>query len=545
MNFPNVITPPCENPLANAACPPNGTGLPDDGAIDVPSTDPRCSDPAFASANPDLCRSYPLLVLKPESAMTEPGKNVTYRAFLQTGAIEIEITKGLTWSISDVSIAVVNQIGVATGVAAGECTVSAVWEGFWAHAILEVVAECVEVNTCFLILIDNSKSSTQNFSAQYGTKLAYAKAITQNFIDFVNTDKDTFAVGKFNSGCDILITETIDRVAAKAAANGISSSNGKTNISTALEVGTAYLDSLTDKHRVLILITDFEQNQGDDPVPIARTWKEQGNTIVVVAMRCWGEFFLQAYRTASGGYFLSAYASTGYAVSTTLVGVKSFLCGGSCQPDAGTFPTAALDYTGFINWDVVEGNVDLVGLEKWDVFPGHGLYVDMCGTDAAHHGAAARGKIRSKVAYPVEDGKEYRFSLKVAGNGRPYTVQGDYAIQVTVGAYVDEKIVISDPEKGFNDAPSPYEYEFTATADGTVYLAIESLPQPTPKPAQVGLLVDEIEFKCLTDDDVLLYDDFDAENLTTVLPGPNYYGCLLVPPAAQTADPTPPPTLSE
>ena len=38
------------------------------------------------------------------------------------------------------------------------------------------------------------------------------------------------------------------------------------------------------------------------------------------------------------------------------------------------------NYTGFINWTVTDGTVDLIGNGYFDFFPGNGLYVDMDGS---------------------------------------------------------------------------------------------------------------------------------------------------------------------
>jgi hypothetical protein len=40
----------------------------------------------------------------------------------------------------------------------------------------------------------------------------------------------------------------------------------------------------------------------------------------------------------------------------------------------------ALNYTGFANWSVTDGTVDLIGNGYFDFYPGHGLYVDLDGS---------------------------------------------------------------------------------------------------------------------------------------------------------------------
>lgn len=515
------------------------------GGVDIPSTDERCGDPVFAAENPDLCKDYPQLLIKPDSAIVEPGKNVSYRAFLRQGHKETELTKGLTWNVSEVAIAEINQLGVATGVGEGICTVSVTWQTWKAYANLEVVVSCAATSDCFLLCLDTSKSSGQQFSATYGTKLQFARTLADSFIDFLNASKDTVAVMSFASSAQVIQESTEDQAAAKAAVDSITGGTGKTNIYQALKTGTDYLNTLTDKRRILILITDGEISAGPDPVALAKEWRQGMNTILVVALRSSVQAFATLYEVASGGYFLSAYGTTAYDTIRTVTGLKSFLCAGGCQPVTGTYPKAELDYAGFANWDVT-GYVDLVGLgniPEWDVDPGHGLYVDMAGTDLAHKGAGARGTLTSKEAFDFTSGKDYEFQLNVGGNRRGFS--GSFAIKITIGTFLTQTITVSNPDQSLTDSPNPYVFPFTAGSTASAHVVIELLEQPVNRHPMVGLLVDEILLTNVTDDVILLDDDFDSENLTTVTGGAYYYGCLETPPGAQAADPTPPPLIQE
>ncbi len=48
--------------------------------------------------------------------------------------------------------------------------------------------------------------------------------------------------------------------------------------------------------------------------------------------------------------------------------------------DAENGGTATLNYTGFANWTVSNGSVDLIGNGIFDFYPGNGLYVDLDGS---------------------------------------------------------------------------------------------------------------------------------------------------------------------
>ena len=68
---------------------------------------------------------------------------------------------------------------------------------------------------------------------------------------------------------------------------------------------------------------------------------------------------------------------------------------------------AALNYTGFANWTVSDGTVDLIGNGSWDYQPGHGLYVDMDGS------TGDAGLMTSLI--PLAAGN-YTLSFELAGN---------------------------------------------------------------------------------------------------------------------------------
>ena len=76
-----------------------------------------------------------------------------------------------------------------------------------------------------------------------------------------------------------------------------------------------------------------------------------------------------------------------------------------------------LNYTGFKNWDVIQGSVDLIGLGFWDFFPDHGLYVDLDGS------TGQAGTLSSRKTFGLEPGS-YRLEFELAGNamGGPNTV---------------------------------------------------------------------------------------------------------------------------
>jgi len=68
-----------------------------------------------------------------------------------------------------------------------------------------------------------------------------------------------------------------------------------------------------------------------------------------------------------------------------------------------------LNYSEFVNWDVTEGTVDLIGHGFYDFFPDHGLYLDLDGT------TNNAGRLESKTHFSLESG-EYRLEFALAGS---------------------------------------------------------------------------------------------------------------------------------
>jgi hypothetical protein len=120
-----------------------------------------------------------------------------------------------------------------------------------------------------------------------------------------------------------------------------------------------------------------------------------------------------------------------------------------------------LNYTGFANWTVSNGTVDLVGVGgPWDYWPGNGLYVDMDGTslDAGRMLSANIG---------VTAGSTYVLSYQLAGNRR-INSSDSVTVQVLLGPLVN-RLVSLNP----NDPFTTYTDTFTAAATGFVNLSFE------------------------------------------------------------------------
>lgn len=85
-----------------------------------------------------------------------------------------------------------------------------------------------------------------------------------------------------------------------------------------------------------------------------------------------------------------------------------------------------LNYTGFANWNVTKGSVDLIGNGFFDLFPGHGLYVDMDGT------TSQSGRIETKVPFLLSPGFTYTLQYDLAGNNRGAPAN---TVQISLGGF--------------------------------------------------------------------------------------------------------------
>lgn len=484
-----------------------------------------------------------MLLLVPEYSLTEPGETVTYKVILRANGKEIELENGLAFSSSNDGVSSVNNDGVATGVTAGTVSISVAWQDLTAHAQLDVVGSCAETNQHFAIIVDNSKSMSQAFSGSFATKLSFSKQTASDFCSSINLSKDNVSVWKVGDSATRLVDFQASAPPAQTAIASITSTNEKTNLTDALTDVIAAFPS--DGIRVIVLFTDFEWT-GIDPHSISQSFKDSGGFLVVVATQCWGDFFQDAAECASGGFLLSANEDTEDSISESLAGLKAFFCSGSCNPTPGTAPMAALNYTGFVNWDVTAGRVDLVGLGLWDVRPGNGLSVDMQGTGDAGYPLPGQdfglGQLTSKVDYTFTNGKQYQFSIDVSGSlplGAPEK-PGTWTIRVRVGDGVDELITITDGGADFET------HQFAWTQSGTISgsIIIEQTAQSGHH--NVGTLIDNVLLENVTDVTTMLDDNFDTENQVTIPVAYSPYGCLDTPPGAQSASEHPPtPRVSE
>jgi len=532
--------------------------------------DPRCVDPVFAVANPGLCLEVPTLILKPEYVTREVGASVQYTAVLLIGGLETVLSSGVIFASADTSVAVVaSSAGNATGLSAGITTISAQYGTLYAFAQLEIVLAgvCDARSNAFALVIDHSKSTSGAFSGMYANRLAFAKAQAILFAESMNLDKDSCGVMSFDGDtAQVLgfVAQETDTYLIKSAVNSIGLNNlGRTNIGNALLEAKAFVDENStggNTKKIIALFSDGENNEGADPVAIATQLKSEGYIIFVLGLRAKATAFLMLDRISTGGFFINALPSNESSVAGWMAGLKGYICSGNCEPAGGAvIGQGSLNYTNFINWDVTRSHVDLIGKntngpELFDLLPGNGLYVDLCGSTDDGAGTPDAGQLTNKGdGINWENGKTYEVTITLAGNQRLDASGFVTSVEVT-DLNADDLAYDTFEPTTFDEGFTEYTMSFTVgpTQAGIGGRVIISQYTVASGGNVYGNLLGSVRIYNVTDDVVLLEDDFDDENASfidppcTDFPDISSYGydcpatgCLESPIEVQIPDPAP------
>lgn len=541
----------------------------------TPLPDPRCSDPAFALANPQICPATPRLVIKPGAGLTCTLGSVQFKAFSVTNGVETDVSADTTWLSSNADIAVIGATsGNCTGTGSGDATIAANYNGMTATATLTVLAASDDGEGCcgaehvgMMLVVDTSRSMSQAFGNTYPTRLDFAKAAATRWATETNDTKDQVGLMIFDAVTDSIVEDlTSDKAAVVSAIATISQTQQQTAFYDALSTAIDALNASSMDLKVLVLFSDGEDTSAaaangyvdaPNPVQLLEDFKSQGGIVVCIGSRTSGRGFAFLSLLSTGGFFLNGYPGVETDVLNFMSGLKGYICAGNCTPAGDVIVNKGkLNYNSFINWDVIGGNVDLIGPGLFDFLPGNGLYVDLAGSTAP-----AYGLMKSKTTFALTAGTTYQLSAKLAGNQRldasPYSarlrvyyVNGSQEVDL-----INQLVVINDYTQPFQT----YSFAFVAPANVDAYITIQEIDEPSgpglPQNAPFfGLLLDNVVFDDITNLVNLLTDNFDNENPTYVPPacgtattfvsggyavGYSCYGtgCLDTPPPTQAPDP--------
>lgn len=555
MNFGSIIKATCENIQ--------------------PPADGRCSDPAFALANPDLCPVAPFLVLKPSIGLVCTLGSIQLRAVFTKDGVEEDVTEDTIFSSSDPSVAVIGATsGNATGVAEGTATFRAVYNDGTsnneAFSDVNVLGEncCEDQTVAIMVCVDTSKSMSLSFGAGYTTRLAFAKAAATRFINEINETKDVVGLLKFNDyATDILSDPIAAKATVSALVPGIAQTQQITSFHECITQAVASLDGVTAADRkIIVIISDGEDstasyNSTNNPITAAEDFKSAGGIVMCLGVRAHGRGFALLSRLSTGGFFVNGYGTTAEAALDYISGLKGYVCAGNCVPAGDEYVTkGAFNYADFINWNVEGGYVDLQGEGFFDYLPGNGLYVDLISGMQPSGSSNGRMVLKDAEAIAIEEGKDYRLTVSLAGNqqiNRADTVKVQVFYKLndvdeTPVYLLNQVIGLSDYTQDFTDRA----FAFTADANRTVWIAIQQVNVPTGDYARAGVLLGRVRFDDVTDSSLVFDDDFNTENLEYVPPacgtgtiytesgyvtGYSCYGegCLDEPPPEQLQDPSP------
>ena len=539
----------------------------------APTIDPRCEDEAFRIQNPGVCPVHPILIIKPGIALTCALKSIQFQAFYTVDGIETDVTDDALWSSSDPNTALIGAAsGNATGLAMGSISISAVYNDISASSELTVLGDdCCDGRTVgMMLLVDNSRSMSQLFGGPNATRLSFAKSAASQFIDEVNETKDTVGLMRFNDSENTVISSlSDDKDAVGSLVAGIPQTQQKTSFYDAL---LAAITELADADlKVIVLFSDGEDSvnlsytESTNPIALLSDFRGQGGVVICMGTRASGKGFQFLSALATGGFFINAFPANVDTALNYLSGIKGYICAGNCTPEGDVIVgKAQLNYSNFINWDVVDGTVDLQGNGLFDFLPGNGLYVDLAGTNPNQ-----KGKLLLKTPISLTQDHVYGLTAWLSGNQREDEIPESVRLRVF---YLDDnndetvllsqKVTINDYRQIFQ----PYTFNFTAPFDGDAYISIQQEDSPADGNPQIGLMLNQVTFIDTTDLITLLDDDFDDENQTYVPPrcgvgttyayipelggygyGTGYScygsGCLESPPVAQTPDPAPLPDI--
>lgn len=485
--------------------------------VEPPPPDQRCNDAAFSLSHPDVCESA--LIIKPGFASLCEMDSVQFRVYEYKAGVETELTEGVTFSSSNSEAFTIGVNGGAgTALATGSVTITATYSGRAVSAQLEVLAGddcCAEQRVLTSIVVDNSRSMSLNFGWGYSTRLLFAKAVAEAYGGSVLA-KDATKVWSVNSTLTELLADfSSDSTAILAAVSGITQTQEKTDLLPVFVEAAQELLTVAADRRVLLLISDGEQNSTDssvqDVLDAAALFKSAGGIVIVVAPRASGNGFDLLERVATGGYFINADSDTAADSLTALNYLKSLTCSGTCIPAGDVYANVpALNYSSFQNWEVLTGQVNLLGPGLLDLLPGHDLYVDMA--------AGSKATLRTIDSFELAVYETYGIALNIAGNQREAAAgQGLRIYLREVGAAasdpnVYEQVVYPEWDAEF----STFHFSFTAGAGATVKLYVEQLGDDAAPVG--GNLIDSVSFENVTNSSVTLVDNFSDENLTYIPP---------------------------
>ena len=421
----------------------------------TPPPDTRCSDPAYALAHPEVCPAAPTLRIQPEVTLVCTLGSIQFSAIFTKNGVEEDVTAEAVWESSNPDIAVVGAAsGNATGIAEGSTTITVTYEGMTASSDFTVLGTdcCDDISVAMMVVVDKTKSMSQQFGGAYTTKLVFAKQAASDFISEVNGTKDLVGLMSFTEkGYTVHSSPVANVGAVEALVSNITQTQQLTQYYDALEAAINELNGVSVDRRVLVLISDGvdiddSYDSSDNPIELLSDFKAAGGIVICLGVRCAGAGYSLMSAFSTGGFFVNAYNAVSATALAYFKALKCYVCAGSNLAGGDEYKyLGALNYAAFANWDVVDGHVDLMGEGSMDLLPSNGLYVDLAGSKPQYSGT-----MLLKTGIAVEAGKTYRLSVDVAGNQRINLATNAIRLQV----FERNTDSITDPVAGPTATPT-------------------------------------------------------------------------------------------
>jgi Mg-chelatase subunit ChlD/Icc-related predicted phosphoesterase len=476
------------------------------------------------------------LEVVPDFGEVEIGQSFQYQAFVtyEDGTREDVTDKATTWAVFEGTIATIDK-GKAYGVNLGTTTISATHGGLTAEAGLTVKAQCVDIRRDWIFCVERTESMEQTAgSKRILSHLAEAMVgCTENMQEIDKSGVTSFAGDYATQLHDAYINHPLDSDKSQTVREFESlRGTGDSDISAGLDLCYEQLLDAdvhnTDDRGMVVLIVDgparITDPGGDGTMETAmaaavvsadRIKTLPGAILVVIGYNVDTTYTQLVRDLATPGYYFDIRDID--ELRRTIEQLPGIICEFGDNPYAYGYACVSpqLDYTGFINWDVTNGVVDLCGegtngIELYNQFPGNGLYVDMVGTNPNNSlgNKSRNGHLTSKVAYTFEAGKKYKFSIDVSGTGRQEN-EFPMSVRCWIGGLLD---VRATKGPGTQDQTfSTFSWEFDGAA-GSEFIQLIMERQPDDPISVVGIFIKDVKLENLTDTTIMLLDSFDGEN---------------------------------
>jgi len=96
-----------------------------------------------------------------------------------------------------------------------------------------------------------------------------------------------------------------------------------------------------------------------------------------------------------------------------------------------------LNYRNLNNWNITDGNIDLIGNGFFDFTPGNGLYLDLDGS------TLNAGRIESKSIFSFNPGETINLTFDILGQNPQFDTSNNQ-VTVTLGNLLDETFSLDD-----------------------------------------------------------------------------------------------------